>query len=241
MSVLGFRSSDFFKRIFQHCENKTIIAIDGPAASGKGTLARNLAKRFDFSHLDTGMLYRGLGYAVLQNNGDPENEQDVAAVLKDYIDNLDARMLDNPALRNDDVGLAASKVSVMPFVREALLDYQRHFGDRQPRDIKGVVLDGRDIGTVVCPKADIKIFVTAAQDVRAGRRFKELQGRGIDVSYDTVLADIANRDARDSNRAVAPMKPAKDAFILDTSDLNSAEALGHVIDVIRAQLLEKCE
>ncbi|MGM0422358.1 MAG: (d)CMP kinase [Pseudomonadota bacterium] len=218
-----------------------IIAIDGPAASGKGTLARNIAKRFKFAHLDTGMLYRGLGYAVLQNGGDPENEQQVKAVVDDFVSTLDTEMLENPELRNDDVGSAASKVAAMPFVRQALLEYQRHFGDIQPAAIKGVVLDGRDIGTVVCPKADIKVFVTADQDVRAGRRFKELHSRGIDVSYDTVLADIQKRDDRDSGRKVAPMKPARDAFILDTSDLNSAEALSYVIDVIRGQLLEKSE
>lgn len=239
MALMAFRSNDFVDEgLFKNRHEKIVIAIDGPAASGKGTLARNISKRFGFAHLDTGMLYRGLAHAVLSADKNPENEADVEQILKTFLDVLDEKTLSNPVLREDTVGVAASQVAAMPVVRTALLDYQRNFSKTQPDDIFGVVLDGRDIGTVVCPKADIKIFVTASADVRAKRRYHELQGRGAKVTYETVLEDVKARDARDSNRAVAPMKPARDSYKLDTSQLNTSQALGQVIDVIRAQLLE---
>lgn len=223
---------------FKDFDHKIVVAIDGPAASGKGTLARNLASRFQFAHLDTGMLYRGLGYCVLENGGDPENTADVEKNLPAFLKKLDGDYLKTPELRTDDAGSAASKVAVMDFVRAALLDYQRDFRNIQPDDIYGVVLDGRDIGTVIYPDADIKVFVTASAEVRAQRRFDELCERGLQTDYNTVLDDIKARDARDSGRKVAPLKPADDSYVLDTSQLNTSEALAQVIDVIRGQLLD---
>ena len=223
---------------FKDYDHKVVIAIDGPAASGKGTLARNLASRFHFAHLDTGMLYRGLGHCVLENGGDPERAEDVQKNLPEFLKKLDGDYLMTPELRTDDAGSAASKVAVMDFVRAALLDYQRDFKNIQPENVYGVVLDGRDIGTVIYPDADIKVFVTASPEVRAKRRYDELCQRGLKTDYDTVLHDIKNRDERDSNRAVAPLKPAADSYVLDTSQLNTVEALSQVIDVIRGQLLD---
>jgi cytidylate kinase len=239
VQVMAFRSNDFMdKNALKNRGKKVVIAIDGPAASGKGTLARKIAERFGFVHLDTGMLYRGLGYAVINQGKNPEDETDVKSCLGDFLKNLNKKTLSNPALRTDEVGSAASKVAAIPFVRTALLDYQRDFSKSQPEKVLGVVLDGRDIGTVVCPDADIKVFVTASAEVRAERRYKELLSRGIDTDFDTVFEDIKQRDERDSNRPVAPLKPAVDSYQLDTSQLNTAEALGQVIDVIRAQLVK---
>ena len=239
VQAMAFRSNDFMdKNILKNRDGKIVIAIDGPAASGKGTLARNIAKRFGFVHLDTGMLYRGLGHTVLKAGKNPENEKDVKSVLDDFLDKLSEKTLSNPELRTDESGSAASKVAALPFVRDALLDYQRDFAGKQSDEVLGVVLDGRDIGTVVCPNADIKVFVTASAEVRAERRHKELLSRGVETDFETVLADIKQRDERDSNRPVAPLKPAVDSYQLDTSQLNTTEALGQVIDVIRAQLVK---
>lgn len=233
-----FRATDLIEsEAFRDFDHKIVIAIDGPAASGKGTLARNLAGRFRFAHLDTGMLYRALGYQVLQSGGNPEDEGDVKSVLKRAMDELNDDFLRKPELRTDETGSAASKVAAIDFVRAALLDYQRNFKNIQGDDVYGVVLDGRDIGTVICPDADIKIFVTADPEVRAQRRYDELCQRGLETDYDTVLDDIRKRDARDSGRAIAPLKPASDSYVLDTSQLNTTEALSEVINVIRGQLL----
>ena len=238
--MTSFRASDFLDRdILRSANGKIVIAIDGPAASGKGTLARNIAHRLNFAHLDTGMLYRGLGAAVIKGGGDPENSEDVQKILEDFVTTLNAAALQDPELRSDAVGSAASKVAALPAVRQALLEYQRNFGNMQTDDINGVVLDGRDIGTVVCPDADIKVFVTADRDIRADRRYRELKDKGVDITFETVLADLKKRDDRDAGRKVAPMKAAADAFVLDTTQLNTAEALAQVIDVIRGQLLEK--
>ena len=237
---MAFRSKDLVDSDLLHKLNrKMIIAIDGPAASGKGTLARNIASRFHLAHLDTGMLYRGLAYSVLCENSDPENDADVQSCLEKFLSNLGPDALSKKELRGDDVGGAASKVAAKPFVRTALLDYQQRFADDQPDNIYGVVLDGRDIGTVVCPDADVKIYVTATPEVRAQRRYDELTLNGIEIDFETVLADIIRRDARDAERAVAPLKPAADAFVMDTSKLNASEALSEAIQLVRAQLLEK--
>ena len=193
-----------------------IIAIDGPAASGKGTLGRRLAAHFDLKHMDTGLLYRAVGLAVLRSGSDPSN----AAAAEAAARALRPEDLDTPELRADQVAQAASKVAAMQSVRELLLQFQRDFAHRPP----GAVLDGRDIGTVVCPDADAKFYLTASLEARAERRFKELRERGHDVIYPAVLQDMTQRDERDSGRAVAPLKPADDAMVLDTSDMTADQA-----------------
>ncbi len=205
-----------------------IIAIDGPAAAGKGTLARRLAAHLGYAYLDTGLLYRATGWKVLESGADPENP----AAAETAARALDPSDLDNPSLRDDGAAQAASKVSAIPAVRAALLDFQRAFARRPPGGAPGAVLDGRDIGTVVCPDAPIKIFLTADTDARAERRLKELRDRGIDAIPARVLQDMKERDGRDMSRANAPLKPASDAFLLDTTDKDAdaafAAALAHI-------------
>jgi len=196
------------------------VAIDGPAAAGKGTISRAVAEHFGFAHLDTGLLYRAVGARMLTGKEPVEAAQALTA------DDLG----DPDALRTPDVAQAASKVAVIPEVRAALVDFQRAFARRAG----GAVLDGRDIGTVICPDAEAKLFVTASAEVRASRRHKELLERGIASDYDTVLADVRERDARDANRATAPLLPAADAVILDTSDLSIEEAVAKAIREIAA-------
>ena len=193
-----------------------IIAIDGPAASGKGTLARRLAARFGLAYLDTGSLYRAVGRAVLRAGGDPAD----AATATAAAGGLDIADLDDPALREQGVGRAASMVAAIPGVRDKLLDFQRDFARRPPGGQPGAVLDGRDIGTVVCPDAHVKLFVTATDEERARRRTAELAGRGQATAYDAVLADLKARDARDSRRRTAPLVAADDAHLLDTTNLD---------------------
>ncbi|GAA5073274.1 (d)CMP kinase [Roseibacterium beibuensis] len=196
------------------------VAIDGPAAAGKGTISRAVAEHFGFAHLDTGLLYRAVGARMLTGKEPVEAAQALTA------DDLG----DPDALRTPDVAQAASRVAVIPEVRAALVDFQRAFARRAG----GAVLDGRDIGTVICPDAEAKLFVTASAEVRASRRHKELLERGIASDYDTVLADVRERDARDANRATAPLLPAADAVILDTSDLSIEEAVAKAIREIAA-------
>ncbi len=193
-----------------------IIAIDGPAASGKGTLGRRLSDHFGLRHMDTGLLYRAVGLAVLRSGSDPSNAVAAEAAARA----LRPEDLETPDLRADKVAQAASKVAAMPAVRDVLLQFQRDFAHRAP----GAVLDGRDIGTVVCPDADAKFYLTASLEARAERRFKELRERGHDVIYPAVLQDMTQRDERDSGRAVAPLKPADDAKVLDTSDMTADQA-----------------
>lgn len=217
-----------------------IIAIDGPAAAGKGTLAQNLAKHFHCAFLDTGRLYRAVGYAVLQSGKDPSDVSAALAAAEQLKPENVNKLLKNPALREEATGAAASKVAVIPSVRTALLDLQRRFA-RQPffedgTPAAGAVLDGRDIGTVVCPDADVKLFVTASAEVRADRRFKELKEKGEDVSYDVILKDLKERDDRDSKRATAPLKPAEDAFILDTSAMDADKAFAVALDYIKKRI-----
>jgi CMP/dCMP kinase len=196
-----------------------IIAVDGPAAAGKGTIARALARHFGFHFLDTGALYRMVGLAVIRNGGDPADKR--AAIVA--ATSLDPSGFADRDLRTEAVGAAASIVAVVPEVRSALLSLQRDFARKQP----GAVLDGRDIGTVVCPDADVKLYVTASPEVRAARRQKELGA----ASYEDVLAEIKARDLRDSQRATAPLLPAKDAVILDTSALDVAAAVEAAIAI----------
>ena len=208
-----------------------VIAIDGPAGAGKGTLANRLADAFDMAVLDTGLIYRATGFAVLEAGGDPA---DPAAAL-DAARNLDMTKIDESALRNETVADAASKVAVMPDVRAELLAFQRRFAANPPDGKSGAILDGRDIGTVVCPDADVKLFVSASVEVRADRRFKELQGKGQTVIYARVLEDLKASDERDTGRATAPMKPASDAFELDTSDLDADGVFAEVMTFINSK------
>ena len=203
-----------------------IIAIDGPAASGKGTLAKRLAKHYGYRHLDTGMIYRAVAYAMLQAGADLSDEQlAVAAALA-----LDPDKFDDPSLKSQKVGDAASVVSAIPRVRELLVDFQRQFAAEPP----GAVLDGRDIGTVICPHANVKIFVVADPKVRAHRRTLEAHARGEEADEAVVLEDIRMRDERDRNRAVAPLKPASDAYLLDNSNLDIEAGVRAAIDIVEA-------
>ena len=209
----------------------TIIAIDGPAAAGKGTLARRLAEHLGLAYLDTGLLYRAVGFQLLEAGADPEN----SAVAEKAAQSLDPNHFDNPALRTDVVANAASKVSTIPGVRAALLAFQRNFAAAPPGGKNGVVLDGRDIGTVVCPAAAAKLFVTASVEVRAERRLKELRERGEEAIHARVLQDMKERDARDSGRDVSPLVPAGDALVLDTSDLDADAVFAAALDYIQQQ------
>lgn len=205
-----------------------IIAIDGPAASGKGTLAKRIAAHFGLACLDTGLLYRAVARDVLARGGSLEDAEMAAAVAR----SLDPATLSDPALRLPGVGDTASVVARIPAVRAALLDYQRQFARQKP----GAVLDGRDIGTIVCPEADVKIFVTADVNVRARRRYEEELARGEPVSYEAVLDVIKQRDARDSGRADAPMRPADDAILLDTSNLDIEAAFNAAVGLIKRKI-----
>lgn len=213
-----------------------VIAIDGPAASGKGTLSKSLAKALNFGHLDTGALYRLVGFTVLERGGDPAEKEDAieaAEFLRDYFDPV---LLDNPTLREDECGQAASKVAVVPQVRAALLDLQKNFALNPGKAYVGAVLDGRDIGTVIVPDAPLKLFVTASVEIRSERRLKELQSKGLDVTKATVLKDMRERDARDEGRKSAPMKPAEDAIIIDSSDLGPEEMLETALNLAKERL-----
>ena len=209
-----------------------VIAIDGPAASGKGTLARRIASALGFAHLDTGRLYRVVGLAVLKRGEDPADP----AAAQRAVEALDLSLLEDPALRADKTGGAASKVAAIQSVRDALLDFQRNFALHPPGG-KGSVLDGRDIGTVICPDATVKLFVTATPAVRARRRFLELQAQGSLRSEEQVLADINARDARDTGRPVAPLRQAPDAHLLDTSHLDIEAAVARALEIVRAGLM----
>ncbi len=204
-----------------------IIAIDGPAASGKGTLARRLAVHFGLAHLDSGLLYRAVARAVMDAGVAVTDPNAASAAARE----LDPAAFDDSQLRGRDMGEAASVVAVVPEVRTALLDLQRRFAARPG----GAVIDGRDIGTVVCPRADIKLFVTASAEARADRRHRELLGRGEAPSYPAILDDIRRRDARDSNRAVAPLMVAPDAVVIDTSHLSIDAVFAAALAIVAAK------
>ncbi len=208
-----------------------IIAIDGPAAAGKGTLTRRLADHFGLALLDTGLLYRAVGLATARAGADATDVAAAAAAAN----TLDPADLDDPTLRGDEAAQLASKVAVIPEVRAALLEFQRAFAHNPPGDAKGAVLDGRDIGTQVCPDADVKLFLTASVEVRAERRVKELRGRGLEAIHARVQRDMKERDARDSGRDVAPLEPAEDAFVLDTSDLDAGAVFARALEIISAK------
>lgn len=207
-----------------------VIAVDGPAASGKGTIAARLAAHYGLPYLDTGLLYRAVGMAVLSDGGDLDDAEQAA----DKARTLDLSELENPALIGRSAGDAASRVALHPPVRAALLKLQKDFA-AQPG---GAVLDGRDIGTVIAPAADVKIYVTAQPEVRARRRWMQLTGRGEDVTFEAILDDIRKRDARDADRDTAPMVMADDAVLLDTTDLAiepAFEAARRIVEEARAQ------
>lgn len=204
-----------------------IIAVDGPAAAGKGTIARALAQHFGYHFLDTGSLYRMVGLAALRTGGEPITSEAATAAAK----GLNPQDFADFELRTEKVGAAASVVGALPEVRAALLDLQRSFARKQP----GAVLDGRDIGTVICPDAEAKLFITASPEVRAKRRQKELGSS----DYEAVLADIRARDERDSQRAAAPLVPAADAVVIDTSELDIETAIATAIRAVEAKSLAR--
>jgi CMP/dCMP kinase len=204
-----------------------IIAVDGPTASGKGTISKALAAHYGLPWLDTGLLYRAVGRQVALNGGNADDPTDAVAACT-FPDGI----LDDSVLRDEATGGLASRVSVHPQVRAALNRRQVDFAN-QPG---GAVLDGRDIGTVIAPHADVKLFVTASAEIRAERRFKEMQGRGVDVDYETILADIRARDKRDTERADAPLKPAEDAHLLDTGNLTIGAAVQRAIALVDAKI-----
>jgi cytidylate kinase len=205
-----------------------IIAVDGPAASGKGTIGKMVAGRYGLAYLDTGSLYRAVARDTMASGGDPSDAPAALASAKA----LDPATLGDPALRGPGLGEAASLVAKHAEVRAALLAYQRDFA-RAPQ---GAVLDGRDIGTVICPDADVKLFVTATPEERARRRYLELKQAGITVSEQEVLADIRRRDERDKNRAAAPLRKAPDAYLLDTTNLDIDAAFRAAVDLIEAAM-----
>ncbi|HEX2764826.1 MAG TPA: (d)CMP kinase [Allosphingosinicella sp.] len=207
-----------------------IVAVDGPAASGKGTIAKALARHYRLPHMDTGLLYRAVALNLLRWDGDPESE--FSALRACDFAQVD---FDDPELKSEAVGGIASRISAYPLVRAALVDRQRAFAAQEG----GAVLDGRDIGTVIAPDADAKLFVTARPEVRARRRHDELLRMGLTSHYADVLADIRARDERDSNRASAPLIPAEDAVLLDTSDMDVDQAVAAAAAAVEARLAER--
>ena len=208
-------------------QRSIVIAVDGPAASGKGTIARALAEHFGLPHMDTGLLYRAVALNLVRFGGDPGHEFEAVRAC-----DLGSMSFDDPELRSEIVGSYASRISAYPAVRAHLLDRQRAFAAQDG----GAVLDGRDIGTVIAPNATVKLFVTATAQVRARRRLAELTARGLNAHYEEVLADIHARDDRDSSRATAPLVRAQDALLLDTSDLDVPQAIAAALALVQGHL-----
>ncbi len=201
-----------------------IIAVDGPSAAGKGTIARALAEHFGYHFLDTGKLYRMVGFEMLRTRSNLDDAARAAAIAA----SLDPLDYEDADLRREPVAAAASRVSAFPDVRANLLAMQRAFSQKPP----GAVLDGRDIGTIVCPEAEVKLFITASSDIRSLRRYRELKALHVSVTFEQVQAEVSARDHRDSTRAIAPLVPAKDAIILDTTDLDAATAIRHATGLV---------
>jgi CMP/dCMP kinase len=212
-----------------------VVAIDGPAGSGKGTLGRRLAGRFGFAHLDTGALYRAAALLVLDQAADPADPVAAEAAAR----RVEVPLLSDPRLRGDKVAGASSVVAAIPEVRNALLALQREFAAHPPPPARGAVLDGRDISTVVCPTADLKLFITASAEARACRRVKELREKGAAAIYENVLQDLKERDARDSGRRAAPLAAAPDATVIDTTTLDADLVFERVADLVARTLEEK--
>lgn len=215
---------------------KPIIAIDGLAASGKGTLARNLAKDLGFAHMDTGALYRAVGLAALETGADFTDEASLTEKTEFFVRNFNPALLDEPRLRTDETGQAASKVAAIPAVRALLLNLQQDFAKDPGSLYKGAILDGRDIGTVICPNAQAKLFITAKTEIRALRRTKELQSKGISVSYEAVLDDMRERDKRDAQRKAAPAKAAGDAYVINTDELPADQAFEKAKEFVKTKI-----
>ena len=211
-----------------------VIAVDGTAASGKGTLAKKLAQHFGFAHLDSGSLYRLVAMRVIETGGDPSREADAIAAAR----TIDVSRRDDPRIRSAEAGHAASLVSVFPAVRSALLEFQRTFANRAASPAKGAVIDGRDIGTVICPVATAKLFVDADPEVRAHRRWLELKAIGDERDEAALLAEIQERDARDRVRAASPLKPAADAHLLDTTNLDIDAAFAAALAFVKPKVEE---
>ena len=209
-------------------DRRLVIAVDGPAASGKGTIARALAAHFGLPHMDTGMLYRAVAVSLNRYGGDPGNEFEAVRAVA----GLAQVAADDPELRSEFAGSVASRISAYPGVRAALIERQRDFAGQE----RGAVLDGRDVGTVIAPDATVKLYVTASPEVRAERRVAELLERGSPAHYDDVLIDIKSRDARDAQRTAAPMTRAADADLLDTSELGVEAAIAKAIALVEAKL-----
>ncbi|MCB9979058.1 MAG: (d)CMP kinase [Rhodospirillales bacterium] len=221
-------------------KSPVIIAIDGPAVSGKGTLAKALADALGFACLDTGATYRVAARMVLESGGDPADERAAVVAAQEAAGAMEIDWLHDPAIRTEAVSRATSKISVFPGVRDALTAWQRRFAADPPGGAPGVVLDGRDIGTVVCPRADFKFYVTASPEIRARRLIQKLQLPADEVTYDAVLADLRERDARDSTRESAPLRAAEDAILVDTSGLSADGVLGVVLAHIRQRRPDLC-
>jgi len=211
-----------------------IIAVDGPAGAGKGSLCSALQEHFGFAKLDTGLLYRAVGMKVLRDGNDPEDPVAAEAAAL----GLESNELDDPALRSDEAGQAASKVGAVPGVRAALLEFQQDFANNPPDGAKGAILDGRDIGTAVCPHADVKFYITASTEIRAKRRYKELLDRGHKAIYATVFEDMKMRDARDQGRADAPMAKADDALLLETDEMDIPQVVSAALEFINSKTTE---
>jgi len=213
-----------------------VVAIDGPAASGKGTLARRIADALGFALLDTGALYRAVALSMIRAGTDLDDTVAATEAARALTPDSIAELTADPALRQDDTAAGASRVSAVTGVRLALLEFQRNFAANPPGDAKGAVLDGRDIGTVICPDAPVKLFVTASVEVRAKRRYDELASRGETPDFDAVLEDMQARDERDSQRAIAPLVPARDSVLLDNSTLDVQQAFDKAMGIIQAKL-----
>ncbi|HEY4115727.1 MAG TPA: (d)CMP kinase [Rhizomicrobium sp.] len=209
-----------------------VIAVDGTAASGKGTLAKKLAAHFHFAHLDSGSLYRLVALGVVDAGGDPNMEADAVKAARA----IDVGRRDDPRIRSAEIGHAASLVSVFPAVRQALLEFQRNFAANPPGSARGAVIDGRDIGTVICPDATAKLFVDARPEVRAQRRFLELTSFGGWPDEATILKELVERDKRDRERAASPLKPAADALLLDTSQLDIDAAFAAALALVKPKV-----
>lgn len=214
----------------------TIIAIDGPSAGGKGTIAKGLARELGFAHLETGLLYRWVGKEWLVRRANHDDLDTATNIAQELADGFDLMLLEDPALRSNEVAEAASITSAHPPVRKELLELQRDFAASPPGDTKGAILDGRDIGTIVCPDAPIKLFVTASPEIRAERRTKELQNLGLPATYGQVFAEVQARDERDRTRQTAPLQTTAGSITIDTSNLSAQESIDTALGIIRRTL-----